>query len=244
MTADADSLSIYVETNETGTGPGSPSTSTTSSCATARRLRSSRCRPLKDELADYFLFGGAVDPASQVTSPRHAELMQRHLNSITCGNAMKWDADPPRGGELRLHERRHDRQLRTANGMTMRGHTLVWHSQNPAWLFKDAAGNDLLPTPENKELMLQRLEDHIRTVVARYNDVVSSWDVVNEVIDPSQPDGLRRTQVVRAHRPRLHRPRLPGRARGRGAGRQALHQRLQHHRPAQARRPARTWSRA
>jgi endo-1,4-beta-xylanase len=77
--------------------------------------------------------------------------------------------------------------------MRVRGHTLLWHKQNPPWLFKDVSGNDMTPTPENKALLLQRLEKHIRVVVSRYKDDVYAWDVVNEVIDPEQPDGFRRT---------------------------------------------------
>lgn len=80
-----------------------------------------------------------------------------------------------------------------ANHMLVRGHTLVWHKQIPPWLFKDSSDNDVRPTPENKALLLQRLESHIRAVASHYRDDVYAWDVVNEVIDPGQPDGFRRT---------------------------------------------------
>jgi endo-1,4-beta-xylanase len=81
-----------------------------------------------------------------------------------------------------------------AHHMPVRGTTLVWHQQNPPWLFKDAEGNDLQPGPESKALLLQRLTTYIRTVVVRYKDDVYAWDVVNEVIDPAQPDGFRRSR--------------------------------------------------
>jgi endo-1,4-beta-xylanase len=77
--------------------------------------------------------------------------------------------------------------------MLVRGHTLVWHNQNPTWLFKDPDGNNMRPTPANAALLLARLEKHIRGVVSRYRDDVYAWDVVNEVIDPSAPDGFRRS---------------------------------------------------
>ncbi len=196
MTSDADSLSIYVESNETGAGP------MVSFYVDDFELRHAPPPPvqtdipkLKDELAEFFLFGGAIEPG-EAASPRHAELMKLHLNSLTCGNAMKFGPIHPSPGDAGYSFANADTiaNFARANGMTMRGHTLVWHSQNPDWLFRDDAGVDLLPTPENKALMLQRLEAHIRTVVARYDDVVSSWDVVNEVIDPSEPDGLRRSR--------------------------------------------------
>ena len=45
----------------------------------------------------------------------------------------------------------------------------------------------MTPTPENKALLLQRLESHIRAVVGHFRDDVYAWDVVNEVIDPARP---------------------------------------------------------
>jgi endo-1,4-beta-xylanase len=51
----------------------------------------------------------------------------------------------------------------------------------------------MTPSPENKALLLRRLENHIRAVVAHYKNDVYAWDVVNEAIDPAQRDGLRRS---------------------------------------------------
>ncbi len=43
----------------------------------------------------------------------------------------------------------------------------------------------------NKKLLLKRLDTHVRTIVGRYKDDIKSWDVVNEVIEPSDLDGMR-----------------------------------------------------
>jgi endo-1,4-beta-xylanase len=148
---------------------------------------------LKDVLADHFDFGGAIEP-NLTGSALHSDLMKMHLNSLTAENAMKFGSLQPAEGSFNFSGADQIADFARANSMTMRGHALVWHQQNPAWLFQDAAGNELQPSPESKALMLQRLEDHIRAVVPRYDDVVTSWDVVNEVIDASQPDGLRRSR--------------------------------------------------
>ncbi|MCZ8510963.1 endo-1,4-beta-xylanase [Paenibacillus filicis] len=79
----------------------------------------------------------------------------------------------------------------TANDMKVRGHTLVWHTSNPDWLFKDANGQQMTqPTEANKILPRKRLENHIKNVVTHFGDKVYAWDVVNEVIDETQPDGF------------------------------------------------------
>lgn len=67
--------------------------------------------------------------------------------------------------------------------MKVRGHTLCWHSQTGAWMFKDAQGNQV-----TKEVALARLKEHISQVVSRYKGKVYAWDVVNEaVVDDSAP---------------------------------------------------------
>jgi len=147
--------------------------------------------PLQDVLADHFPIGAAIE--RQQIIGRHGQLLTRHFNSVTPGNALKWDATQPSEGTFTFTEADALVGYARDNGMQVRGHTLVWHNQTPAWVFQDAAGNPLTPTPENRELLLSRLENHIRTVVGRYADDIYAWDVVNEVIDESQPDGMRRS---------------------------------------------------
>jgi hypothetical protein len=51
----------------------------------------------------------------------------------------------------------------------------------------------MLPTPANHDLLLQRLDNHVRNVVSHFGNKVYAWDVVNEVIDESQPDCMRKS---------------------------------------------------
>ena len=189
-------------------------------------------------LADDFPIGAALEPRARSRALATPSWPRKHFSSLTAGNAMKFGPIHPTEASFNFAGADTIANFARANGIALRGHTLVWHSQNPDWLFRDAAGVDLTPTAENKALMLQRLEDHIRAVVPRYNDVVTAWDVVNEVIDANQPDGLRRTRWYE----------LTGSdyidvafrvAREVAPARQAVHQRLQHPRGSQAPGPAR-----
>ena len=68
------------------------------------------------------------------------------------------------------------------NRLTMRGHTLVWHQANPAWLAPTLARR------RDEKL----LTGYIRTVLRRYP--MTSVDVVNEALAPpgtAAPGGLR-----------------------------------------------------
>src|SRR4051812_27246852 len=64
--------------------------------------------------------------------------------------------------------------------MGIRGHNLLWHTQDARWMYTGPDGK-----PASKELVLQRLRDHIHAVVGRYKGKIYTWDVVNEAVDDS-----------------------------------------------------------
>ncbi|MER5643281.1 endo-1,4-beta-xylanase [Streptosporangium sp. NPDC002524] len=134
---------------------------------------------LKDKLP--FTIGAAFYRGA--TLGEHAKLITRHYESVTPGNSLKWDATEPAEGEFTFADGDHLVDWATANGLEFRGHTLVWHSQTPAWVFEGAT----------KEILLRRLENHIRAVMGRYKGRIGTWDVVNEVVDENRADGLRRS---------------------------------------------------
>ncbi|MBO3748028.1 endo-1,4-beta-xylanase [Streptosporangiaceae bacterium NEAU-GS5] len=139
---------------------------------------------LKDALP--YTVGTAFSRSS--TLGEHARLLLKHYESVTPGNALKWDATEPSEGNFTFDEGDYLVNWAVDNGLKFRGHTLVWHSQVPDWVFKNADG-----TTVDKATLLQRETNHIRAVVGRYKGKIGTWDVVNEVIDENQPDGLRRS---------------------------------------------------
>ncbi|HOJ92492.1 MAG TPA: endo-1,4-beta-xylanase [Dictyoglomaceae bacterium] len=143
---------------------------------------------LADIFKGDFRIGVAI-PYRVLANPMESKMVLKHFNSITPENEMKPDALQPREGEFDFS--RADAYVKFAeeNGIAVRGHTLVWHQQTPDWFFVDKDGK-----PVSKEVLLKRLENHIKTVVGRYKGKIYAWDVVNEAIDPSQPDGYRRSK--------------------------------------------------
>lgn len=142
---------------------------------------------LKDVFADEFLFGAAFENFELYQEPDR-QLLAKHFNSLTPGNVLKWDSTEPQEDVFDFADADEAVQFAVDNGQQVRGHTLVWHNQTPDWVFYDADGNLV-----SKDVLFERMENHIKTVVGRYKDVVYAWDVVNEVIDTSQSDGLRRS---------------------------------------------------
>ncbi|GAA4060735.1 endo-1,4-beta-xylanase [Amphibacillus indicireducens] len=146
--------------------------------------------PLKEAYADYFHIGAAIFPGQQ--TGLHGELLAKHYNMITAENIMKPESLQPVEGQFNFAQADAMIEFAKENDMAVRFHTLVWHSQTPNWFFRDAEGNPMVVDGEvadpdnyetNKQLLLDRMETHIRTVVERYAHDIDSWDVVNEVIE-------------------------------------------------------------
>jgi endo-1,4-beta-xylanase len=143
---------------------------------------------------DFPIVGAAVIPADIVQGSEPAFLLAKHFNSITSGNDMKWDATEASEGVFTFGQADAEVAFAKANGMHVRGHTLVWHNQIPAWVFTDpTTGAPMQPSPQNRQLLIQRMQNHITIVMKHFDGDVPIWDVVNEPFDQAQPDGLRRS---------------------------------------------------
>ncbi|WP_088102732.1 endo-1,4-beta-xylanase [Halalkalibacter urbisdiaboli] len=132
---------------------------------------------------DYFKIGAAVN---SVTIDSQKSLLAKHFNSITAENEMKFELLHPTEHQYTFERADEIAAFAKQNGMKMRGHTLVWHNQTPDWVFTNEAG-----APASRELLLQRMEHHITTVMERYKEQIYSWDVVNEAISDDASEFLR-----------------------------------------------------
>jgi endo-1,4-beta-xylanase len=141
---------------------------------------------LHSVLDPYFAIGAAVPPRFVDPENIHSRLLLKHFTALVAGNAMKPDALQPTEGTFNWVDADRIVRFGNATGMRVRGHTLLWHNQIPAWFFTDPKDPQ---KPASRELLLARLKTHIQTVVGHFKGDIDSWDVVNEVL--SDRKGLR-----------------------------------------------------
>ena len=146
-----------------------------------------------------------------VDNKKEWALLTKHANAVTTGNELKPDSNfgysnavcPGKetiqfnGKELlvpKIDWSRGERFINAVwkhnqenpdNPIRIRGHVLVWHAQTPEWFFHE----DYEPSKDyvSKEVMNQRLEWYIKTILehyvgpdSKYKDLFYGWDVVNE----------------------------------------------------------------
>lgn len=148
------------------------------SCAESDTERETATPSLKDAYSDAFLIGTALN-GRQIMGADQAgqELAIREFNAVTAENVMKWESIHPEPDVYDFEAADAMIDLAEENDMFVVGHTLVWHSQTPDWVFHDEDGELL-----SREALLERMKNHIHTVVGRYKGRVHGWDVVNEAI--------------------------------------------------------------
>lgn len=114
----------------------------------------SACGPkdpgLKDAYKNYFKIGVAVTPRN-VTDSLQAAVILKEFNSITAENCMKPGEIHPQPGVWNFTQADAIADFCRANGIKMRGHCLVWHSQFANWMFNkyDENGNQVVERDEN-----------------------------------------------------------------------------------------------
>lgn len=179
---------------------------------------------LKDLYKDYFKMGVACEIINgrftnhEIGNRDKEALMKKHFCSMTFGNELK----PQYNAGFDSPDAREDYlpfvlnplakgmlEWCRENGMPVRGHVMVWHSQCPKEIFCKGYKPVTIPTdPEllkenpfmkhfekldpvcytDRETMLKRLKSYIRNLVEwmfrdGWQEVIYAWDVVNEAIE-------------------------------------------------------------
>lgn len=162
--------------------------------ATTRALETSASRETDKDLPElrkayekYFLVGVALN-SRMVSDPgsKAGELAGKQFSCLTAENDMKWQSIHPEPERFQFQSADAYFDYAKKNKMAVVGHTLVWHSQTPGWVFEGEGGK-----PATREQLLKRMHDHIHGVVGRYKGKAKGWDVVNEALSDGGPDILR-----------------------------------------------------
>lgn len=134
---------------------------------------------LKDAFRGIFRIGAAVNQAQfEDRDPRGGPIIAAQFDTISPENALKWQSIHPRPDGYNFDPADRYVAFGEKHEMFIIGHCLVWHSQTPPWVFQDAEGK-----PLTRDALLDRMHDHIRTVVGRYKGRIAGWDVVNEALN-------------------------------------------------------------
>jgi len=121
-----------------------------------------------------FYIGAAVADQALKNDTSYQETLKREFNLVVAENVFKWEVIHPGKNKYNFKEADALVAFAEANGMKVRGHTLVWHNQLPAWL----TSGDF-----TRDEVIALLRDHISTLMSRYKGRIMAWDVVNEAID-------------------------------------------------------------
>ena len=143
------------------------------SCSSSKQT--SKAFPsLKDVFKGDFLIGTALS-WSQVEGKDSlsVKLIPQQFNAATPENIMKAEHLRPSWGAYDFSKADELVEYCKRNNMVINGHTLIWHSQMPAFARRI----------ESVDSFRTFFTDHIRKVAGHYSGKVQSWDVVNEALN-------------------------------------------------------------
>lgn len=122
--------------------------------------------------SDDFHTAIAVEPSELYD---YNDVLLSQFDEITIENQMKVNVIHPSENTYNFEGTDRIVEFAQQHGMRVRGHGLVYEKTFPDWFFKNDDGSTA-----SKELVMQRLENHVRTIVRRYKGKIYCYDVVNE----------------------------------------------------------------
>jgi endo-1,4-beta-xylanase len=138
---------------------------------------------LSDAYKNNFFIGAAISEDQILEKDnRSLSIVRNQYNTITPENAMKWMFLQPSPNKFEFELADKYVEFGLNNKMHIVGHTLVWHSQLA----------DFMNEVTDKTIMSNYVNNHINTIVKRYEGKIDTWDVVNEALNE---DGTLRESI-------------------------------------------------
>ena len=129
-----------------------------------------------------FNIGTTVGNAFYQNEQMYKDVLSREFNTVVCENEMKPYSLQPQQGVFDFTTPDKLVDFAESINMKVRGHTLIWHSQNPSWL---EHGN------WSRVELLAIMKDHITQIMSHYKGKIFEWDVANECITDGSNNTLR-----------------------------------------------------
>jgi endo-1,4-beta-xylanase len=156
-----------------------------SACSSSKKISSSsqELPSLKNIYKNDFTIGAALN-ATQIEEKdaKAAALILQQFNVATPENIMKAEIIHPQWDKYNFELADKIIEYGNKNNIKINGHTLIWHSQLPAF-----ARNI-----QSADSFRMFFTAHIKTVAGRYSGKIYSWDVVNEALNE---DGTMRKSI-------------------------------------------------
>ncbi|MBN8877719.1 MAG: endo-1,4-beta-xylanase [Sphingobacteriales bacterium] len=144
-------------------------------CQTSKGQATSQEIPsLKNTFKNDFLIGTALN-AQQIEEkdPKAAALVPKQFNAATPENIMKAEVIHPQWNTYDFDLADKLIAYGKKNNIKINGHTLIWHSQMPAFARRI----------QDVDSFRTFFTNHINTVAKRFSGKIFSWDVVNEALN-------------------------------------------------------------
>jgi len=155
------------------------------SCASSKKTTasSSAANSLKEAYKNDFLIGAALN-AQQIEEKdaQAAALIPAEFSAITPENIMKAEVIHPEWNRYNFDLADKIADYGKKHNIKVNGHTLIWHSQLPAYI----------RTMKDADSVKQYFTNHINTVASHFDGKIYSWDVVNEALEE---DGSMRKSI-------------------------------------------------
>ena len=168
---------------------GGKTAAITVNTTTAPQVNISTLPPLKDQFTGYFMMGN-------IASGGDVSGLTRHFNAVTAENNMKpsymTNARNASTGVITYTWTNADNFVNAATNAQMKviGHTLLWHSQNPQWVWDQIASKSgTIVSGMDKEKALVIMRSYITAVADRYKGKIYAWDVLNEAFPDNAGSG-------------------------------------------------------
>lgn len=138
---------------------------------------------LKEVFKNDFLIGAALNTQQIEEKDVVADkLIKQQFNAATPENIMKAEIIHPGWDVYNFDPADKLVAYAQKNNIKVNAHTLIWHSQLPAFM----------RNMQSADSVRQFFENHINTIASRYDGKVYSWDVVNEALNE---DGTLRKSI-------------------------------------------------